>query len=1128
MKFPFYRVCRTMPVWLPILSLLLLPLLSPAQTPLRRPISPRQPTWFIHIDSWNQADPQKIIDMVPADIRPYVVFNISVSINHDRLTSKWLQAEYGYEIAKSWLRVCAENRVWAMIQQSSGGFQHFSETDLAVYEEFYRDYPNFIGFNYAEQFWGYDGSLQPPTSNSYDAISPPWASRISLFANLLELSNRYGGYLVVSWCANQWDANINPIGMLKRNPAFAAACRNYTQNYILCEKHTQQSYQYDMESTCLGAYVSGYAGQYGIRYDETGWTDATGVNANFTLATGLAPHLEHIMLTGQTVIDGPETIPVNASREISSTTTPDGFTTRRWEFYPQFHNISIDLFRKVLDGTVRIPTRREVIDRTKVVVINDVNSGSNQDQYSTPQTLFEGLYRMDGDGNYELNKTFFKKTGRYPTVPLVYQLDDTDANSFEVKVNKSAYATRWPSISSKTTEFNNLFASEYTGTLYAGRHENGWVTYNPFKINQTASATIPFKYNTCSSMELTYSQYSAGIVKEYSNRLNIYLNNYDNKLNTGLKTDVIRINGASAQPTWSYTERGSHQASVLSASWSGGVFTLTVQHNGALDIIINCSGMATGRLTNYTPAVLNVPTPPAIYQGPLQREAEHFDFKSINGNVANGVSGDVRNYTAQGYLRFGTNAGASIRDTLYVQHSGTYQLGTRYSVTGGNVNTIALYVNGVNVATPLFAQTSSYEAWAVNTQSITLNAGYNVIEFRATAAASNSVYFDNIVVLPVSSGGNIIQESTTGFCGVNGTVDSNNAGYTGTGFANTNNAAGTGIDWKINFASTGTKAFTFRYASTDTRTANLLVNGSIAAANISLPATGSWTTWNNITVYANTVSGISDVRLVATGASGLPNVDYLQVVGGTAANCATALTDYAIQENETGFCSVDGTIDNNYLGFVGSGFANTNNAVGAGVNWRVNFASAGTKSFTVRYASTESRPGRLIINGSIAIASVSLPATGSWSTWSTVTVTANTPAGIADVRLEATGSSGLGNIDYLLVANGSPSACQSGLLSSPITSTATGVDTDRQLALKENTIEVFPNPARQHVTVRLSSHWKAGDQIILCDVTGKAVISRRIKGSLEEFNISSLPAGLYLIRVFNSIAEQASQTLIKQ
>ena len=82
----------------------------------------------------------------------------------------------------------------------------------------------------------------------------------------------------------------------------------------------------------LGAYLSGYSGQYGIRYDNTGWTDATGTNQNFTLASGGAPTLEHAMLTGETVTDGPETIPTQASHEISTTTTADGYTTRRWDF----------------------------------------------------------------------------------------------------------------------------------------------------------------------------------------------------------------------------------------------------------------------------------------------------------------------------------------------------------------------------------------------------------------------------------------------------------------------------------------------------------------------------------------------------------------------------------------------------------------------------------------------------------------------------------------------------------------------------------------------------------------------------------------------------------------------------
>ncbi|HTL72405.1 MAG TPA: glycoside hydrolase family 98 domain-containing protein, partial [bacterium] len=668
---------------------------APQQTNavLRRPISPSQPMWLVHIDTWNYPDPQKIIDLIPADIRPYVVMNISLSISHDTNTPPRFQvAEYGYEIAKSWLRVCAENRMWCMIQPASGGMHQFSDFDLSVYEEFLREYPNCIGFNYAEQFWGFDDPNDP--------ISAAWTDRMNHFADLLGLCGKYGGYLVVSWCGNQWDPNINPIAMMKRNPAFAAACRNYTDNYILCEKYTQQSYQSDMESVCLGAYLSGYSGQYGIRYDSTGWTDSTGANQNFTLATAGAPHLEHIMLTGETVIDGPELIWQECFHEISAGATDNGYTMRRWQTFPQFDNVSVDIFRKVLDGTVRIPSRQEVINRTKFVIINDVNSGSADTIYSSPDTLFEGLYRMDGDGNLLNNKTFFKKTGRYPTIPTVYLLDDTNANSFQFKVNKSAYATRWPTIAAKTNEFNSVFPSEYTGDSYAGRHENGWVIYNPYKTNVTASASIPFKYNTCDHMDLTCSQYTAGVVKEYSNSVTFYLCNYDNVLNTGLKTDTIKIYGSSAEPTYSWADRASHQASTVTKDWSGGVFTLTVQHNGSLDITVNCSGTATGRLTAFTPATLVAPAQPMPYTGPRQNEAECFDYKNIAGIVTSGYSGSVRNYSGQGYLQFGTSSSASVRDSVTVLKSGIYKLQTKYSVTGANISAIDLYVNGTKVATP--------------------------------------------------------------------------------------------------------------------------------------------------------------------------------------------------------------------------------------------------------------------------------------------------------------------------------------------------------------------------------------------------------------------------------------------
>ena len=763
-----------------------------------------------------------------------------------------------------------------MIQPASGGYRQFSDVDMSVYEEFYRDYPNFIGFNYAEQFWGFDNN----------ALSPTWTQRIAHFVDLMKLNQKYGGYLVVSWCGTQYSPSINPIAMMKLNPAFAAICKQSPENFILCEKYTTTSYKSDMESICLGTYLSGYSGQYGIRYDNSGWSDATGTNQNFTLATAGAPMLEHTMLTGETVIDGPEIIWLQDIQGLNNGTTADGYTTRQWGLFSQYSNVVLDIFRKILDGTVRIPTRQEVINRTKVAIIQDVTSGSADNIYSSPQTLFEGLYRMDVDGDYQNNLYFTKKTGRYPTIPTVYQLADTNARSFQLQVSNSLYSTRWPNLAAKTNELNMIFPQEYTGDIYAGRNENAWVIYNPYKTdvtktNQTASGSIPFKYNTCDHVDLTLSQYTSGVMKEFSNSVTFYLGNYDNQINLGSRTDTFIIYGSSSLPTYSWADRASHSASTVTSGWTNGVWTLTVLHNGALDITVNCAGTAAGRLTNYTTAAITPPAQPATYVGTHQYEAECFDYKSVAGYTGNGYGTGISNYTGQGYLNFGTISSASIRDNITVLKSGTYRLDAKYAVIGANISTIDLYVNGAKVATPAFTQTPTLGNWAINEQYINLNAGANTIEFRASGTGASPVYFDNIVVIPtVITSGIVIQENRAGFASVDGTVDNTYSGYTGNGYANPSHSYGAGIDWSINFDSSVTKSLTFRYASTNNSTADLLVNGTNVVANIQFPSTGALTNWEYVTVYPYIAAGTVDVRLQSSTNTGLPFIDYVEVTGG--------------------------------------------------------------------------------------------------------------------------------------------------------------------------------------------------------------------------------------------------------
>ena len=82
------------------------------------------------------------------------------------------------------------------------------------------------------------------------------------------------------------------------------------------------------------------------------------------------------------------------------------------------------------------------------------------DSYLTPATLFDGLYRPDcdrdrADGNPWLeNKWWMKTTGRYPTIPLVYDLLDDTAKKLQV-VKVSEYGKRWPDIAARWKNSTN-------------------------------------------------------------------------------------------------------------------------------------------------------------------------------------------------------------------------------------------------------------------------------------------------------------------------------------------------------------------------------------------------------------------------------------------------------------------------------------------------------------------------------------------------------------------------------------------------------------------------------------------------------------------------------------------------
>lgn len=737
-----------------------------AASTMRRPCGPENPMLIVHIDTWNVADPAKIIALIPEDIRPYCVFNISLSINWSNDKKEWLMVQNGYECAKSWLKTCADEGVWCMVQPASGGQCHLPDYDSSgnivnfpnknefvahadddyentIYAEFFHDYPNFIGFNYSEQFWGFETESFPVTP----------VQRYQHFAKLLQLCNKYGGYLNINWCANYWSAPLNPVAMLKRCPEWKSACEKYSANLQLEEKYTQSSFIQDVESEVLGAYLSGYCGNFGVRYDETGWTDSNYSGSGqaskdqYRQTTGLPIHLERMAFNGATIIDGPELVWADDFGETwGGKKDSEGYTCRDWFIRDQYANPTLDFFRKVIDGTIRIPTRQEVIDRTKVVVIQDVNSGSDHDKYSTYPSLFEGLYRMSNDGNLDKNRNLYKSTGRYPTIPTVYALRDDIAKSFKVQIKQSEITSRWADIAAKQDEFNQLFPSDYYGNCYAGRYENTWLAYNNNKDGSNCGAVLSLKYNTCKDLDVNLNEYGNALIKEYSDHIDIYANNFDNKAQTTLKTDTFKISGCSAKPSYTAKDTGVNQTnSQITENYENGTYTLTVKHNGPVSISVKCSGSQTGRSTSYNTSKVSAPAAPPFYSGIRQYEGELFDTKNVEGNVTNACGSGVTGIQGQGFLKFGKNANAAVKDTVRTNKAGDFTFKLRYSSTS-DISNVDLYVNGSKVETIRLSNTNGYSNWNTYETKITLKQGDNKIELKANAALPSSLYLDNFTV----------------------------------------------------------------------------------------------------------------------------------------------------------------------------------------------------------------------------------------------------------------------------------------------------------------------------------------------------------------------------------------------
>ncbi|WP_207531785.1 T9SS type A sorting domain-containing protein [Desertivirga arenae] len=238
-------------------------------------------------------------------------------------------------------------------------------------------------------------------------------------------------------------------------------------------------------------------------------------------------------------------------------------------------------------------------------------------------------------------------------------------------------------------------------------------------------------------------------------------------------------------------------------------------------------------------------------------------------------------------------------------------------------------------------------------------------------------------------------------------------------------------------------------------------------------------------------------------ADGYTNLEeYLNSLTGGDSATGTSIT---IQENSTGFCSVQGTIDSDHSGFTGSGFANTNNAANAGIVWRINVPAAGLYTLAWRQANGtgDNRVARLLVNGSEVLENINFPSTGSWTTWKEVSVTRLLAAGQNTLRFESTTASGLSNIDYLKVTGNNPS-----VLSCAGATVMAAKGHELSLIEPNNSSSIiYPNPSIDKFTIKSADKFS----YYVYDQLGKELERGQAKEQVSTG--SNLASGVYFIKI---------------
>lgn len=470
-------------------------------------------------------------------------------------------------------------------------------------ESLYQNYPNFIGTDVSE------------LTNQTGAIP-----------GLLQLANNYGGYHVQG---SMEEANI--LGSKLETQSYWDSIKPYAQNFIYTPKNIHDNFD-SANAQAMGDWLSGVVGAWGPYFDGYAFYGCGIYNtaaANTSLSLGdRCSRSEPEAVLAMAMLDqwqqGARVFQMENQLDMPGMDSLYG---------PNFYQAVVPAMRYMLANAG--PSTAQVMSNVKVAFSEkngNVNSLSDvRTARDTEPTLFDVSEKTPNALQSQDLWYYTRASGRYYQIPRIPKLADQSVldaltAAGATVIDAPYYNANLVPGDAHFAFFNSKYPQISAGDAFVQNIGNSWLIYNSnYTDNFQQDAFVPLSNSDFTQLNLTQmgaASYAA--VTQSNHALDIQLNNYQddrtkdllkdnnksiramewiddyskysyvpNPQDTTLRTDTLQVSSPT-QPLLTISGYDAHY--TYNQQWNAAthVYTLTVQHNGVVNVRLGTQTTTTG------------------------------------------------------------------------------------------------------------------------------------------------------------------------------------------------------------------------------------------------------------------------------------------------------------------------------------------------------------------------------------------------------------------------------------------------------------------------------------------------------------------------------------------------------